>query len=213
MSYGITTLRIKHLPYLDYSNEAFLTPYEAGCRMLILYTVAYLCHHLDERLQASAWLKEEKLWGSVSPSEKEFFDSESVAQQKLDALSWRVEGALALGWCVGCLQTLPRLDADNDDEVISEFENNIPAIGDSTMLFLTKLEFRSLEEIYEETLLNELATTYFRDLLFNGRFDTSQINRHISFERHQALNWLRSFGWIDRHENPGEFWDEVDTST
>lgn len=213
MSYGITSLRIKHLSYLDYSNEAFLTPYEAGCRMLILYTVAYLSHHLDERTQASVWLKEEKLWGCVSPSEKKFFASESVEQQMLDQLSWRVESALALGWCVGCLQTLPRLDVDNNDEVISEFESNIPAIGDSTMLFLTKREFRSLEEIYEETLLNELATTYFRDLLFNGRFDTSRINRHISFERHQTLNWLRSFGWIDRHENPGQFWDEVDTST
>jgi hypothetical protein len=74
------------------------------------------------------------------------------------------------------------------------------------------LEYRSLDEIYEENLLNELATSYFRDLLFNGKEDATTINRAISFERHKTLNWLRTFYEGD-DEVTGELWDDVDTST
>ncbi|MEB2778370.1 DUF4272 domain-containing protein [Algoriphagus sp. D3-2-R+10] len=88
----------------------------------------------------------------------------------------------------------------------------MPAIGDSLSLFLTNLEFRDFDEIYEENLVNEMATTYFRDLMFNGKKDETKINRYTSFERHQVLNWLRTF-YDSESETVGELWDEIDTST
>ncbi|GHN01550.1 hypothetical protein WSM22_30390 [Cytophagales bacterium WSM2-2] len=214
LSYGINSVRIKHLPYLDHTQEVFLTPYEAGCRMLIMYSISYLTVQLEEREQVCEWLKEEKIWNVVSPLEKKFFADELPDQRTLDTLSWYAEGALTLGWSLNKVKALPRMDESVPDHVINEFENAIPAIGDSVMIFLTKLEFRGLAEIYEENILNELITGYFRDQFLNGRleFDTTKINRAVSFERHRVLNWLRTYIDTD-DENPGEAWDHVDMST
>ena len=79
-------------------------------------------------------------------------------------------------------------------------------------MFLSEVEYRSFDEIYEENLLNEMATSYFRDLIFNGKKDETKINRNTSFERHEALNWLRT-SYDDHEEITGELWDNVDTST
>jgi len=78
--------------------------------------------------------------------------------------------------------------------------------------FLTQLEYRDFNEIYEENLLNELVTTYFRDLMFSNMNDETKINRFTSFERHQVLNWLRTY-YVGNTEATGELWDEVDTAT
>ncbi|NJK95616.1 MAG: DUF4272 domain-containing protein [Bacteroidales bacterium] len=86
------------------------------------------------------------------------------------------------------------------------FINNIPALGEKLDDFLSKLSYRNTAEIYDENIFHELATTYFRDLLFNGKNNTSDIDSNISFLRHQTLNWVRRF--MDIAE-----WDETDTST
>jgi hypothetical protein len=212
ISYGIRNVRISHLPYLDPSSERFHTPYEAGCRMLILYAIGSAAHSLDERPSVIGWLKEENLWNKVSPAEKEFLMNPSPSEEVQIDYSWNVEGALVLAWCLNKVSALPRLDDEDSDDTIEELQKNIPEIGDSTLLFRTRLEYRSLDEIYEENLLNELATSYFRDLLFNGKEDATTINRAISFERHKTLNWLRTFYEGD-DEVTGELWDDVDTST
>jgi len=71
---------------------------------------------------------------------------------------------------------------------------------------LKDLTFRTLGEIFDENILNELAITYFRDLYFNGNQDETQINRMVNFERHRTLNWVRKFQGIEE-------WDDTDTST
>ena len=206
INYGIKNARISHLPYLDHSNENFQTPYDAGCRMMILYSIGYSVHNLEERPQIIDWLKQEKIWNKVSPTEKEYFITTDPEEELLMDLSWRIESALTLGWCLNKVTTLPRIDNNKTENALEEFQQNIPEIGDSLTLFLTQLEYRSLDEIYEENLLNELVTTYFRDLMFNGKRDKTKINRYASFERHQVLNWLRTFMGIEE-------WDETDTST
>jgi hypothetical protein len=96
-----------------------------------------------------------------------------------------------LGWCLKKIAHLPRLDNDDNEKEFDEFEKNVPELVDSIMLLLTELEFRSFDEIYEENLVNELATTYFRDLIFNDDDAETNINRNASLERHKALNWVR----------------------
>jgi hypothetical protein len=212
INYGIKNHRISHLPYLDHSNEKFQTEYDSGCRMMILYAISFAVHNLDERDNIILWFKEEKIWDKVSPNEKDFLTDSNPDENTLMNLSWRIESALTLGWCLKKVKSLPRLDNDNNETVIEEFQQNVPEIGDSLMLFLTELEYRDFNEIYEENLLNELATTYFRDLMFNGKKDETKINRFTSFERHQVLNWLRT-SYEDESEINGELWDETDTST
>lgn len=92
------------------------------------------------------------------------------------------------------------------DERIEAFFSIIPELGADTKQFLKDLSFRPLGEIFDENILIEMATTYFRDLYFNGNQDETQINRMVNFERHQTLNWVRKFQEI-------EAWDDTDTST
>ena len=180
--------------------------------MMILYAISYAVHNLDERDRITKWFKDEKIWNKVSPTEKDFLNNQEPDENTLMDLSWRIESALTLGWCLNKVKSLPRLDNDDNEKVIEEFQKNVPELGDSLMLFLTQLEYRDFNEIYEENLVNELATTYFRDLLFNGKNDETKINRFTSFERHQVLNWLRT-SYADDSEITGELWDETDTST
>lgn len=212
IDYGIKNYRISYLPALDYSAETFHSEYNAGCRMMILYAVSFAVHNLDERNEIVQWLKEERIWSKVSPIEKDFLIDLNPDEETLMDLSWRIESALTLGWCLKKIQSLPKLDSDEIDNEIEELQNNIPEIGESLMQFLTQLEFRSLEEIHEENLLNEIATTYFRDLFFNGKKDETRINRFTSFERHKVLNWLRANN-SNNAEVTGELWDNTDTST
>lgn len=212
IDYGIKNYRVSHLPYLNHSNNKFLSAYDAGCRMMILYAVSFYCHNLDERENIVQWLKDEKIWDKVSPNEKEILVSTNLDEDTLMDLSWKIESAITLGWCLKKVKSLPRLDNDKNEKEIEEFQLNVPELGGSLVLFLNNLEYRNLDEIYEENLLNELATTYFRDLMFNGKKDKTKINRFTSFERHQVLNWLRTT-YPDVNEVTGELWDETDTST
>ncbi|PTB97265.1 hypothetical protein C9994_03555 [Marivirga lumbricoides] len=212
IDYGIRNHRISHLPYLDHSKERFQSAYDAGCRMMILYTISYAVHELTERDNIIQWFKDENIWDKVSPNEKKFLTELNPEEELIMDLSWRIESALTLGWCLNKIKTLPRLDNDNNEKEIEEFQRNVPELGDPLQLFLTQLEYRDFNEIYEENLLNELATTYFRNLMFNGKKDETNINRFTSFERHQVLNWLRTY-YADESEITGELWDETDTST
>lgn len=84
--------------------------------------------------------------------------------------------------------------------------NKVPALGEKLGEFLNNFDYRNTAEIYDENLFHELATTYYRDLMFSGKDDESDIDRDVSFLRHKTLNWLRRF--MDIKE-----WDETDTST
>lgn len=206
IDYGIKNHRVSYLPYLDHTKENFHSSYEAGCRMMILYAIGLSVQHLEERKNIIQWFKDEKIWDRVSPDEKTYLKNPNPSEDMLMDLSWRLEGALSLGWCLQQIDTLPRLDDDDDHTAIQQFQENIPQVGETLHPFLSTIKLRDLGEIYEENLLNELATTYFRNLMFNGKEDQTQINRHTSFERHKTLNWLRQFMGI-------EDWDDTDTST
>lgn len=206
ISYGIKNHRVSHLPYLDHSKEDFQSTYDAGCRMMIFYAIGYVVHNLDDRQKIIDWFKTENLWGKVSENEKEFLNAKSPDENLIMDLSWRIESALTLGWCLKRVNKLPKLDNDNNEMELEEFQNNVPELGESLKDFLSNLEFRNIDEIYEENLLNEISTTYFRDLMFSGKEDETKINRFTSFERHRTLNWLRRFMGISD-------WDETDTST
>lgn len=214
VGYGIKNYRVSHLPYLDHSNEKFHSPFEAGCRMMILYAISYAVHKLHERADVCDWLQREGLWDRVSPKEKEFFTDPLPEKETLRELSWRIEAALTLGWCLNKVKVLPRLDETSNKingQAMREFQENVPALGEPLMSFLSNLEYRSLDEIYEENLVNEMATTYFRDLMFSRKDDQTKINRAVSLERHRVLNWLRTH--YEDGNFSGELWDDVDTST
>ena len=203
---GIRDYKVSYLPYMDFTKEDFQNPYDVGCRLIILYAVSYSVHNLDDRPQIIGWLKKENLWDKLSNNEKDFLNVPIPDENILLDLSWKLESSLLLGWLLNLFDNIHDITIEETEEEMEIFEKNIPELGGATKDFLNNLRFRRLEEIYEETLLNELVTTYFRDLHFNSKPDETHINRMISFERHQTLNWVRRFQGIDD-------WDNTDTST
>lgn len=206
VSLGIKKYKVTYLPYLDYSAVNFQLPYDAGCRLLILYGLVFVVNNLEARPNLINWFKQEKLWDHVSQNERAFLIEPQPEQRQLSRLSWGLEGALTLGWALGIVQHLPAFNRTAPDEELDAFFTAIPELGGETQQFLNRLRYRDLGEIYEENLVNELATSYFRDLLFNGQNDETTIDRGVSFERHKILNWLRQFSGISG-------WDDTDMST
>jgi hypothetical protein len=204
--HGIKDYRVNYLPYLDFDDATFATPYEAGCRMMILYAVAYAVTETNERKKIVDWLTREDLWTRVAPSERELLEGRIQDEQKLIDFSWQGECAYILAWSLNLIHETPTPTRQINEQELDNFMNVVPAIGDEVGVFLASLRYRKTEEVSDENLFHELATTYFRDLMFNGKKDTSNIERSVSFLRHQALNWLRRFMDI-------EDWDKTDTST
>lgn len=203
---GINNYRINNLPYLNVEESAFTSAYEVGVRLIILYSCAYVAYNRNEIRNVEAWLREQRLWDYVSPSEKDLFEGNISDEEKIACFQWRIESAITLGWPVGLLDTLEPPISEAGELLIKRFQETIPRIGAPVQSFLNDLTLRDEGEIFEENILNELATTYFRDLIFNGKNDTSDIDRNVSFERHFALNWVRRFDEITE-------WDDTDTST
>lgn len=204
---GISGLEIKHLPYLDFDESAFASAYEVGVRMIILYSCAYVAFNTDETEKVAEWLRKEELWQHVSPDEKELFQGKIKDPEKLVRFAWRLESAFTLAWTLNLIDVLHPPTSEVGDEQIAEFQDKMPKLGRTGLgSYLENLSLRNKGEMFEENVLNELATTYFRDLLFNGKTDTTDIDRYVSFERHYVLNWVRRFDDIAD-------WDDTDTST
>jgi hypothetical protein len=205
-THGIMNYHISHLGYLDFDKSKFATPYDTGCRMMIFYAIAYTVSEVDDREKIYDWLKKENLSLHISPNERAFFEGKITDEQAIIELSWQGECAYILAWTLNLINETPLPTEQVSEEQLSKFMNLVPSLGGELEHFLSKLTYRDSAEIYDENLFHELATSYFRDLLFNGQKDTSDIDRNVSFLRHQALNWVRRF--MDVSE-----WDETDTST
>jgi hypothetical protein len=204
--HGITDTKITHLPYLEFDDKSFAYPFESGCRMMILYALAYTASQMGARVKIVNWLKQENLWEHVSQNEKDFFEGRITDKQKIIEFSWQGEGAYILAWALNIIKETPKPTEQVSEEQLDVFTNAVPPLGATLNGFLSNLSYRDSAEIYDENIFHELATAYFRDLLFTGKKDKTNIDKGISFIRHRTLNWLRRFSDIDD-------WDETDTST
>jgi len=204
ISYEIKGSKISYLPYLEFSEEDFQTPYEVGCRILILWAVSYLSYNPSEKAEIESWLKSSILWERISEREKKIFN-EDLPQKSLIDFSWKIEAVIVLSWAVNLIEKLPRLDTKISDQELDELMSKLP-ITENPNYFLTLLSFRNKEEIFIENIINEMITWHLRDKMLSGKKENLKIDPSISFERHYALNWLRQFGGISE-------WDETDTST
>lgn len=156
---GITRYQVTFLPYPDYSAVAFQLPYDVGCRLFVLYGLVFAVQDLAARPQLIHWFKREGLWDHVSENERSFLSEAEPDKKQLSRFSWGLEGALTLGWVLGILENLPGIEAAGSNEEIDAFFSKIPELGEEIQGFLSGLKYRDLGEIYEENLVNELATS------------------------------------------------------
>jgi len=168
--------------------------------------VNYVPENLDETKKIADWLQQEKLWPYVSNGERELFDGKVKDKIKLGRFYWRLESAFALAWTLNLVDVLRPPTSELTEEQIADFQGKMPKLGVKLGSYLDNLSLRDKGEMFEENVFNELATAYFRDLLFNGKTDMTDITRNVSFERHEVLNWVRRFSEITD-------WDDTDTST
>src|SRR5687768_5210494 len=108
------------------SLESFQTTMDTGSRMLILYTIAFVVHNLDQREDIIKWLNKEGLWEKLAASEVDFFLDENPSEDLLMELSWRFESALTLAWALNLINDLPELDNEASESSIDEFISVLP---------------------------------------------------------------------------------------
>ncbi|MBW8683601.1 DUF4272 domain-containing protein [Chitinophaga rhizophila] len=205
--HGINNYQIAYPEYLRFDHLQFATPREVGCRVMILLAIAYTIQDSSKKYGIVNWLKNENIWGHVSRKEGDYLlGNMMVNDDAFMELSWRIESAYMLAWTLGLVQESPMPGHEVTEEQIRDLITHTPALGDHLEEFLSKLHFRSMEEIYDENIFYELTTAHYRDALFRGGKSTADIHIPASFERHFALNWLRRF--MNKHD-----WDATDTST
>ncbi len=215
---GIHNYTVNHLPYLEFDESEFASAREIGIRMIILSQVAYVPHEIEAGPRIKAWLEAENLWKYVTQKEKKLFVGEITDTRTMIDFSWEVESTYTLAWCVNLIPTLHEPINPLEDDQIELFVSKmykvdpnpifkiIPFLTTPIERYLRKLILRNPEEIFEENIVNELATAYFRDVLISQKKNESDINIPVSFRRHTALNWVRRYEGITD-------WDSTDTST
>lgn len=204
--HGINNYQIAHPEHLNFDHQLFATPREVGARVMILLAIAYTIQDSSKKFGIVNWLKNEDIWSHVSDKEAAYLCNNTVTEDVIMELSWRIESAYILAWTLGLVAEKPVPGQETSAEQISELVTRLPALGDKLDGFLNSLYFRSTEEIYDENIFYEMTTTHYRDTLFSGFKSRADVHVPASFERHLALNWLRRFMNI-------QDWDATDTST
>ncbi|NJK95617.1 MAG: DUF4272 domain-containing protein [Bacteroidales bacterium] len=105
--HGIKDYRVDYLPYLEFDDKTFATPFEVGCRMIILYAVAFTATNIEYREAIKNWLIREGIWEHVSPREREFFDGNANDKEQLIDFSWQGECAYILAWALSIIKEKP----------------------------------------------------------------------------------------------------------
>jgi hypothetical protein len=103
----------------------------------------------EERLDQIAWLKDEGIWGAVSPREADVLSAQ-VGAMSFEALaesSWQAERFAALAWAA---HLLPELSDFPTQAQIGDALNRTPTAWNSAAEFIASIELRSDEETAAE---------------------------------------------------------------
>lgn len=138
---------------------------------------------------------------ALSPSETAFLGDAQSEQQQMINFAWRYESLWTLLWALGLVEELAFPNAVCD-------VNRIFAMlsGDATKASLTeKMKFRSPTEILDAADLIYRLNWACTNARLKGQQPPARMHPGIVYERHYALNWLRSYLDLD--------WDDVRADT
>lgn len=203
---GIDKLRFGYHEYLAFDSETWQDPKTVGKRMLIFYYLSLNSKFSIRKKKLISWFKSEGIWEELSTEEKKYLQSFLPQIKQRKEYSWYVENAITLAWALGIVKEISLPINTVTTNHVKELKNGIPSCGESISDFLEKLSYRDQEEIFEENILNEALTGYFRDAFFRGTPTENSVNKGVSLTRHMSLNWLRKFMGIKE-------WEYTDGST
>ena len=204
--YNLFSVHSVHLEYLRFFPEEFASPKEIAMRAVILYALAYCSHEPKKRKKVIEWFREEGLWGHITQGEKSFMKKRFLTRTKKSEMSWNVESAYVLAWSLGLIHTIQPPTKPLQGKEFEKLVSVLPIIGEPVNKFLNSQKLRTKSEIFDENLFNECATSYFRNKLLAGEKYETEIDTNVSFERHNALNWVRRMSGVEE-------WEKTDTST
>lgn len=190
---------------------------EVARRALILWAVELRAEGMPQS-EALGMIDALGMWGSVSPSEREFLRNESPSPEECERLVWRLESIYVLMWALGEIDSLEwpgeMCDVPELVDVVKPHEGD-PA-------FIASARLRPVSEILDAQDLIMRIHWAIRDAFLHQsqvvpeNLDWSGDNEYVSVmvspsvgvveQRHYTLNWLVNF------LNPTD-WDHVDTPT
>ncbi len=188
------------LPLIETSDETNLrTPPEIAHRAVCLLIVA--ASTSIPRDIISGLIEEFGVAEHFSPEENAFLANPKPSKHDTTQFTWRVEAAYPLFWALGYLPKLglpleqamadPLIEIADSHGMDGLIENATP---------------RSNSEVLDEVDLIYRAHWAVRDAELNPDQPSVNLERGVTIERHQALNWLI------RYEDNAE-WDDVPTDT
>ena len=191
---------IDHLPLIEEDDEAKIrTPQEIASRILVLTYLNYVSEEPDDGEKVISFLKDQKLWDSVSNDEKELFSKELSDKEHIN-ISWRSEAIWLLLWVINKVDTV---DLPNEEISISQILELLPDFMTDTKDFVQFATIRTVSEILDLSDLTYRLHWATRHTELNN-LETLDLNSSIVQERHYAINWVTYY-----EDN----WDDITTDT
>ena len=194
---------ITHLPAIEEEQETVIrTAQEIAKRILILTYLCYAGEDEEDKPQIVQFLKDENLWGSVSPGEKKLLlkDSEFTQQERIN-ISWKSECIWLLLWLIDKFEIL---ELPDQEAQIPEILEILPGFMASTNDFIESAELRDKSEILDQADLIYRLHWATRNDELNETISTN-MNASVVVERHYAINWATNY--LDQE------WDDITTDT
>lgn len=149
----------------------------------------------------SRWLMSNGLRAALSPTEQAILAKPgAVSESEGNQLRWTIESLWSVAWIASFIDDLTPTQSISDQ--LARFFPNLRT-QEPAAPFFSKVNVRSLEQLYEKLDLFYRAHWYARDCRINGVVDTSFNEGVIQFRR-RPLEWVLH-GTVD--------WDDVDLST
>jgi hypothetical protein len=147
------------------------------------------------------WLRDQQLWGEVSPIELELFTSKSPTERQNRNAEWRSEALQVLLWSIGKVASLPPIT----EQCAPGMLDCIPAPGEDTSDFIASAQLRSDSEIDEALIAIVEAHWQIRNEQAYPDEKAAPMDRGVVVERHWALEWI-----VNMDNEP---WDQTPLNT
>lgn len=192
------------LPMIEDSKEVKLrSARDIGRRSIILWALFLSINGFDQN-HCTKWLKDENLWGAVSPTEKKILGNKCT-ERDLDNVGWRSECVWVLLWACGKVEKLELPTSPISKKEGNLIEKTLPKFGSSTRAYLDSLSVRNTDEILDESDKIYRIHWSVRNAQINNKKIPANLNSDVVVERHHALNWITCYCNAD--------WDDVTTDT
>ncbi len=176
-----------NLPPLEEENDITLkTPREIAERILMLSYLNCTAFDPELRNRITGFLKEEGLWGKISPKEKLLFEKSEFNDDDITIIAWRAESIWMLLWSIN---KSDHLNFPPEEVNFNSIFKHLPPFLNSTEDFVTSATLRPATEILDQAdLLFRLNWIFYQAQ--SNNLNITEFNDGIILERYFAINWV-----------------------